>query len=180
MEPTSVLPASSALPATSAPAILFVCTGNTCRSQMAQAMLRALAPGLTVYSAGVAPGLQISANAELVLHAAGYSAEGLYPKHIREYFDSSGNSAGNPQAPTLVFTLCENARKQLPALPAHILHVHHSFTDPYHATGSRAERAAVYEHVRASIEDWLRGKVLPMLQVGKDLVDEIQVGEDNE
>jgi protein-tyrosine-phosphatase len=133
---------------------------------MAHAMLRSLAPNITVYSAGVAPGLQISANAELVVRAAGYSAEGLYPKHVRQYLNSSGNFANNHQAPNLVFTLCDNARKELPVLPADVSHFHHGFTDPYHATGNRAERVAVYEHVRAGIEEWLRSEVLPMLQTG--------------
>ncbi|MFM7774821.1 MAG: arsenate reductase ArsC [Candidatus Kapaibacterium sp.] len=138
----------------SSPAVLILCTGNSCRSQMAESMLRSMVPHARVFSAGVAPGPQVAPLAVKVLTNTGFPVDGLYPKHVREFDNQPMN---------LVLTVCNHAREQCPVPPAGTEHIHHGFDDPYHATGSDEEQEAVYERVRAEMEHWLRTDILPKL-----------------
>jgi arsenate reductase len=135
------------------PRILVLCTGNSCRSQMAEAYLRHFAQGRAeVYSAGVeAHGL--NPRAVLVMRMDGLDIGHHTSKTVDQL----------PQVPfTHIITVCDNARERCPYLPGPAHRTHHSFTDPARATGTEAEVMAVFVQVRDEIKEWCKGWVAEM------------------
>jgi arsenate reductase (thioredoxin) len=123
--------------------VLFLCTHNSSRSQMAEGLLRARGGArYEVFSAGTHPGkvnpLAIQAMAELGIdlsETAGYRA-----KSMEEFVG---------QAPIdLVVTVCDEAAEECPFFPGARRQTHWSFPDPSQATGTEAERLAVFRQVR--------------------------------
>ena len=119
--------------------VLFLCTGNSCRSQMAEAIVNARYPGWKAYSAGTKPAGTIHELAMEALHEIGISHAGL-SKHIDELptrdFD-------------LVVTVCDSAAEACPVWPGKAGgRVHHSFVDPAQAEGTLEERKQVFRQVR--------------------------------
>src|SRR4051812_35589073 len=110
--------------------VLFLCTGNSCRSHMAEGILRQLAgERFDVFSAGSKPAgyvhpLAIKAMAELGADIAGH-----HSKPVTEF-------TGQPFA--YVITVCDNAKEACPVFPGTQM-IHWSFDDPAHATGSDDE-----------------------------------------
>ena len=103
------------------PKILFLCTGNSCRSQMAEGWTRALkADQLEAYSAGIQP-KAVDPRAVRVMAEAGIDISGQMSKDI----DSLGNLEFE-----YVVTLCDNARESCPFFPAKTKRVHMGFEDP--------------------------------------------------
>ncbi|HEY7356028.1 MAG TPA: arsenate reductase ArsC [Ktedonobacterales bacterium] len=123
--------------------VLFLCTHNSSRSQMAEGLLRARGGArFEVFSAGTHPGrvhpLAMRAMAELGIdlsEAAGYRA-----KSLEEFI-------GQPPM-DLVVTVCDEAAEECPFFPGARRQVHWSFPDPSQATGSEEERLAVFRAVR--------------------------------
>lgn len=138
--------------------ILVLCTGNSCRSQMLEAYLRAYAePGLDVYSAGVeAHGLNPRAVAIL-------AADGLDIRHHRSELVGAYLNAGI----THVITVCDHAAGLCPVFPGQVAMTHMSFPDPARATGTEAEIlaefAAVRDAIKAFAREWLsaQGRLRP-------------------
>ena len=103
------------------PKILFLCTGNSCRSQMAEGWTKALkADQLEAYSAGIQP-KGVDPRAVKVMAEAGIDISGQKSKDI----DSLGNLEFE-----YVVTLCDNARESCPFFPAKTKRVHMGFEDP--------------------------------------------------
>lgn len=137
--------------------VLFLCTHNSSRSQMAEGLLRARGGGrFDVSSAGTHPRtvhpLAIQAMREIgidISEAAGYRA-----KSLEEF-------VGQPI--DLVVTVCDEAAEECPFFPGARRQVHWGFPDPSAATGSVAERLAVFRSVRdaiaARIDQFLREEV---------------------
>ena len=124
--------------------VLFLCTGNSCRSQMAEGWARALHPHrLDAYSAGVAPHA-LHPLAVRVMAEAGVDISGQRSKHVDELRDLQ---------PDLVVTVCDHAAEVCPVLPGARRQEHHAFRDPATATGTEAERLAVFRQVRDQIRD---------------------------
>ena len=135
--------------------VLFLCTHNSSRSQMAEGLLRARGGGrFVVYSAGTQPRgvhpLAIAAMREIgidISEAAGHRAKGM------------GEFAG--QAIDLVVTVCDDAAEECPFFPGARRQEHWGFPDPSAATGSEEERLAVFRRVRdaiaARIEEFVGG-----------------------
>ena len=129
--------------------VLFVCTHNSARSQMAEGFLRAVAPDrFDVASAGtektrVNP-LAIRAMAEVGVDIS---------RHASKTIDE----AGGPW--DYVVTVCDDASERCPVFPARTTRLHWSFPDPSRATGSDDERLATFRRVRDAIRarlgDWL-------------------------
>lgn len=125
--------------------VLFLCTHNSSRSQMAEGLLRARGGGrYVVYSAGTQPRgvhpLAIAAMREIGIDisvAAGHRAKGM------------GEFAG--QAIDLVVTVCDDAAEECPFFPGARRQEHWGFPDPSAATGSEEERLAVFRQVRDGI-----------------------------
>lgn len=127
--------------------VLFLCTGNSCRSQMAEALLRSLAGDrFEVESAGTDPvGLNpgaVAAMSELGIDIAGQRSKSL-TRFAGQRFDH-------------VITVCDRARESCPAFPGVATHLHWSFDDPAAAQGSAEERGAVFRRVRDEIAACVR------------------------
>lgn len=133
------------------PRVLFLCTANSARSQMAEALLRKHAGArFEAYSAGIEPGeinpLTIRVLSEIGIDAAHQWAKSAELFRGRMHFD-------------YVITVCSNAEARCPVFPAAV-RLHWAFEDPAAASGSEDERLAVFRTVRDQIEmrivDWLQ------------------------
>ncbi len=103
--------------------VLILCTGNSCRSQMAEAILNHDLKGeVHAISAGTKPQPKVAENALLALSLAGYSTVGLYPKDV--------NTVVN-QDIDLVVTVCDNAKEACPIFPGLVKTIHVPFHDPH-------------------------------------------------
>ena len=123
--------------------VLFVCTGNSCRSQMAEAMVnRFLGDTWDAYSAGTEPAgyvhpLAIEVMAELEIDISGFRS-----KSVDEF---------RYVAPDLVITVCDDAAENCPVWLGQGKVVHIGFPDPAKATGTEEERLVVFRQVRDDI-----------------------------
>lgn len=127
--------------------ILVLCTGNACRSQMAEGYLRHFAGDhAEVYSAGIeAHG--VNPRAVAAMREDGIDIAGHTSNRVDEY-------AG--MAFDYVLTVCDNARERCPYFPARVQLLHHNFPDPAKATGTEAEIVAQFRQVRGMIRDYAR------------------------
>lgn len=103
--------------------VLVLCTGNSCRSQMAEALLCAAFSGrVRVLSAGTRPQPAVAAEAILALQQLGLPTATLHPKDI---------SAVTVEHIDLVVTVCDNAQESCPVFPRQTSRLHMSFPDPH-------------------------------------------------
>jgi arsenate reductase (thioredoxin) len=125
--------------------ILFLCTGNSARSQMAEGLARALGGDrVQAWSAGIAP-------------------KGLHPLAVRAMAErdidisrqSSKDLSAVPADPDVVITLCDNAADRCPAFPGRVERVHWSLPDPAAVAGADEDRLAAFRAVRSEIESRL-------------------------
>jgi arsenate reductase (thioredoxin) len=135
----------------SKPRILILCTGNSCRSQLAEALWRHVAGDqYEVMSAGVVP-KDIHPLTLKVLAEIGVSTTGLRSKHVDEFFGQHFD---------LVITVCDPARDQCPVFPGQCRHEHWPFDDPPATPGTEAEVFAAFrrvrDEIRARIEEFVQ------------------------
>jgi len=124
--------------------ILFLCTGNQARSQMAEATMRRLGAGrYEPVSAGADPKDRVHPLAVEVMAERGVDISGVVPKHVREFLDAGID---------LVVTLCDSARQACPFFPGAPEQVHWDLEDPAAAGGTREERLAAFRAARDEIE----------------------------
>ncbi len=103
--------------------VLVLCTGNSCRSQMAEVLLNHdLAGQVRALSAGTRPQPKVADGAIAALQAAGLPTDGLYPKDIDSVLDTSID---------LVVTVCDNAKESCPIFPRPVTRIHLPFHDPH-------------------------------------------------
>lgn len=122
--------------------VLFLCTGNACRSQMAEGFARALkSERIEAYSAGVAPCF-VHPLAARVMREAGVDIGAQYSKHVDEL---------DGIAFDYVVTLCDYADSKCPVFPGQGKRVHRPVEDPIHARGSEAEVLAKFRSIRNRI-----------------------------
>ena len=108
--------------------VLILCTGNSCRSQMAQGFLQSFDPELTVCSAGTEPAKQINAKAAVVMKEVGVDISSHFPKLVDQYINEEWD---------YVITVCDRANETCPMFSGKVKHrLHLGFEDPSHATGS--------------------------------------------
>ena len=123
--------------------ILILCTGNTCRSQMAEGYLRSLDPSLELYSAGTEPGEQVHPLAVKVMQEKDIDISAGVPKTVEKFIDDSFD---------YVITVCDEAREMCPVFTGEVRHrLHIGFDDPAEATGTEEEVLAVFRRVRDEI-----------------------------
>ena len=128
--------------------VLFLCTGNACRSQMAEGWARALKSGvIEAYSAGVAPCF-VHPLAVRVMKEAGVDITAQYSKHVEEL---------DGIAFDYVVTLCDYADSKCPVRPGQGKRVHRPFEDPIHARGMETEVMAKFRSVRNRIRAFVEG-----------------------
>jgi len=105
------------------PTVLILCTGNSCRSQMAEALVNHdLGAQVHAISAGTRPQPKVADGAIAALQQAGIAVDGLYPKDV---------DAVLHDAIDLVITVCDNAKEACPIFPRPIPSVHLPFHDPH-------------------------------------------------
>jgi arsenate reductase len=135
--------------------VLFLCTGNSARSQMAEAFLRKYGgEQFEAYSAGLEP-KDINPYTNRVMEEVGVSLSGQYSKHVKEYM-------GKVHFGYLI-TVCDEDEKNCPtAFPSVSQRIHWSFEDPAALVGSDEEKLAKFREVRDQIEqrikEWLMGQ----------------------
>jgi arsenate reductase len=142
--------------------ILFLCTGNSARSQMAEGLARALGgDNVEVWSAGITP-------------------RGVHPLAVRAMAErnidiskqSSKDLSAVPADPDVVVTLCDDAADRCPAFPGRVERVHWSLPDPAAVPGSEDERLAAFRRVRSGVES----RLTAFLREGRSLARGADVG----
>jgi arsenate reductase (thioredoxin) len=126
--------------------VLFVCTANAARSQMAEGYLRAkYGDRYEVFSAGTRKA-RVSVPAIMVMREIGIDIAYHHSKTLNEVADMSFDIA---------VTLCDNARKVCPVIPGARKTIHHGFFDPHLTTGTDDEILEGYRRVRDEIVRWI-------------------------
>jgi arsenate reductase len=132
--------------------VLFLCTGNSARSILAEALLNRLGAGrFKAFSAGSTPNGTVHALALETLRAHGLPFEGYRSKSWEEFAGAS--------APTMdyVFTVCDNAaREPCPIWPGHPATAHWSLPDPAAVEGSSEDRRQAFEATYRDLEQRIR------------------------
>jgi len=125
--------------------ILILCTGNSCRSQMAEGFLKSFDSRLEVYSAGTNPAAHANPNAVTAMKEAGIDISGNKPKNVEIFLADPFD---------YVITVCDNAKETCPYFSGHGKHrLHMGFEDPAEATGTTEEVMPVYRRVRDEIKE---------------------------
>ena len=123
--------------------VLFLCTGNSCRSHMAEGWLRHLGGDrFESFSAGAKPTGYVHPLAIEVMAEVGVDISHHRSKSIAEF---------DGQPLDLLVTVCDNARESCPMYAGAKRQVHWGFDDPAHATGTKPEQLAVFRRVRDEI-----------------------------
>lgn len=127
--------------------ILVLCTGNSCRSQLAEGYLRHFAgERANVYSAGIETH-GVNPRAILTMKADGIDISKHTSNHVSEYL----------QIPfDFVITVCDNASENCPAFPGTAKKFHHNFTDPAKASGTEEEILQAFANVRDEIKSYCK------------------------
>ena len=126
------------------PNVLILCTGNSCRSQMAEGILRAAAGDLIeVHSAGSKPAGHVHPKAIHVLKEIGVDISGHTSKRMEEFLN---------RKITTVITVCGSADEACPMFSGQVNRHHWGFDDPAHAKGTEEEILAEFRRVRDQIQ----------------------------
>jgi arsenate reductase (thioredoxin) len=126
------------------PTVLILCTGNSCRSHLAEGILRAAAgDSLTVQSAGSKPAGYVHPLAIQVMKEIGLDISTHRSKHMNDFLQ---------QPIETVVTVCGHADQACPMFPGQVNRHHWGFDDPAHATGTDEEKLAVFRRVRDEIK----------------------------
>ncbi len=125
------------------PLVLILCTGNSCRSHLAEGILRAAAGDLIeVASAGSKPAGYVHPFAIRAMQEIGIDISQHTSKHMNEFLKRPVET---------VITVCGNADQACPMFPGQVNRYHWGFDDPAHATGSESENLSVFRRVRDEI-----------------------------
>lgn len=125
------------------PAVLILCTGNSCRSHLAEGVLRHAAGDLLdILSAGSRPAGYVHPLAIEVMREIDIDLSGHTSKHLQEFTTREIET---------VITVCGNADQACPVFPGQVNRHHWPFDDPAHATGTDEEKKAVFRRVRDEI-----------------------------
>ena len=125
--------------------ILILCTGNSCRSQMAQGFLQSFDTRMQIFSAGTEPAERINPTAVKVMKEAGIDISKNKPKNVDQYLDEAWD---------YVITVCDDANESCPVFPGKVRNrLHMGFEDPSKIKGSYTEIMNAFYEVRNEIKD---------------------------
>ncbi len=125
--------------------ILILCTGNSCRSQMAEGILRSLDSELEISSAGVNPASRVSSKAIAVMKEIGISLDSAHPKHVDQFLNESFD---------YVITVCDHAKETCPVFFGKVKHrMHIGFKDPGDTIGTEEEVMDAHRRVRDEMRE---------------------------
>lgn len=123
--------------------VLILCTGNSCRSQMAEGFLRSFDSSLEVFSAGTKPAEAVHPLAVKVMREEWIDISGHKPKNVDEYLQRPFD---------YVITVCDGAKEFCPLFTGQVEHrLHIGFDDPAEAKGTQQEVLGVFRRVRDEI-----------------------------
>ena len=125
--------------------VLILCTGNSARSQIAEAVLRHIS-GFEVHSAGVSP-TAVKPEVKVVLDEIGIGSDGLWSKSVDEF---------TGQEFDYVITVCDNANENCPIFPGKAERIHWSIDDPAAIKGDAEERLNAFRNAREILESKLQ------------------------
>ncbi len=128
------------------PTVLFLCTHNSARSQMAEGLLKHFFPDqFEVFSAGTHP-THVNPNAIKVMAEIGIDISKQHSKHLKEFLNRPID---------LVITVCDRAKEECPLFPGAKAYSHKSFPDPSEEKGSEELVLSVFRNVRDQIKSWI-------------------------
>ena len=124
--------------------ILILCTGNSCRSQMAHGFLQSLDKNMEVHSAGTAPAAQVNQTAVKIMNEVGVDISQHIPKFVDIYLKDEWD---------YVITVCDNAKETCPVFIGKVKHrLHMGFEDPSHTKGTNEYILSEFRRVRDEIK----------------------------
>jgi len=125
--------------------ILILCTGNSCRSQMAEGFLKSFDRKLEVYSAGTKPAANANPFAVQAMNEVRIDIRSGVPEDVEKYINQSFD---------YVITVCDNAKESCPVFTGDVkVQLHIPFDDPADAQGTEEEIMPVYRRVRDEIKE---------------------------
>lgn len=125
--------------------ILILCTGNSCRSQMAQGFLQSFDKNITVCSAGTDPASKINSKAVAVMNEVGIDISNHKPTLVDQYLDDEWD---------YVLTVCDNAKETCPAFYGKVKNrLHIGFEDPSEAKGTEEFICSEFRRIRDQIKE---------------------------
>ena len=124
--------------------ILILCTGNSCRSQMAEGLLKSFDTNLEAFSAGTNPAEKVNPFAVKAMQEIGIDISNGIAENVNTYLSQSFD---------YVITVCDNAKETCPVFIGNVKHqLHIGFDDPADAKGSEEDIMPVYRRVRDEIK----------------------------
>jgi arsenate reductase len=128
--------------------ILILCTGNSCRSQMAQGFLKSFDNTITVCSAGTKPAKQVNPNTIRVMKEAGIDISHHFPKPVEQYLHDEWD---------YVITVCDDANETCPVFSGKVKkRLHIGFEDPSLARGTDEHIINEFRRIRNEIKEAFR------------------------
>ncbi len=125
--------------------ILILCTGNSCRSQMAEGFLKSFDSELEVYSAGTNPSTRVHPKAVVVMNELGIDLSNNFPKNVEQFLQDEFD---------YVITVCDNAKETCPVFTGKVgKRLHIGFEDPAEATGTEEEILSAFRRIRDQIKE---------------------------
>lgn len=131
--------------------VLFLCTHNSARSQMAEGLLRELAGDSFEAASAGTEATRVRPEAEQVMAETGVDISGQESKTLRRYLTEPFD---------YVITVCDDAGESCPAFPGPARRLHWSLPDPSRASGAEEERLEVFRSVRDRLRDHIEGELL--------------------
>ena len=127
--------------------LIVICTGNTCRSQIAEGLLKSKYPEAEIYSAGTHPEIQVNPYAVQAMAEVGYDISKQYSKLVTDFIHEEFD---------YVLTVCDSAQETCPVFPNAKNRVHNSFVDPSRSSYESDEHALeVYKNTVKEISNWI-------------------------
>jgi arsenate reductase (thioredoxin) len=126
--------------------VLVLCTGNSCRSQIAHGYLEHLTDGrkVKIYSAGVETH-GVNPKAIAIMNEDGIDISSYTSNNVDEYFDIAFD---------YVITVCDHAKERCPFFPTKAVKLHYNFIDPAKAVGTEQDISAEFRKVREMIKEY--------------------------
>ena len=127
--------------------IIVICTGNTCRSQIAEGLLESKYPDAEIYSAGTYPETHVNPYAVKAMAESGYDISKQYPKLVNDFIKDEFDH---------VLTVCDSAQETCPVFPNAKNRVHRSFVDPSRSSYESDDHALdIYKNTVKEISNWI-------------------------
>ena len=127
--------------------IIVICTGNTCRSQIAEGLLKSKYPDAEIYSAGTYPETHVNPYAVKAMAESGYDISKQYPKLVNDFIKDEFDH---------VLTVCDSAQETCPVFPNAKNRVHRSFVDPSRSSYESDDHVLdIYKNTVKEISNWI-------------------------